>query len=794
MFNNNNNQTNRLVNLSHLLLSKIIKYLDDNIDRIVFTLVCKRWYDERARYLSFNTHHINIINDNNNNYIHLYKSIIIDQINRKTKCKAVAGNQIYQYYYDYLISKDEHGDIDRLKILNIDKISIGLKNSQENKENTKNIFQLISHLNISKLKNVQTFSGLPMNITSMSFYNSFMDELVPGCLPPNLKTLKLSKNFNQPIKSGVLPNTLVKLNFNESFNQPIEPGVLPSSLKVLKFKKSNFKQVIKIGTFPPNLEELEFSGNCTTMEDGALPQTLRILETLSISFSTQDTQMDLNYLPVSLTRLEIFAEIELVNVMPPTIRHLDLENCDYDFNSVFKDRSIYQLDYLMLNPKLAASLDGMKIKQLELNMTALKSDMNRHVDIPFGVETLSIQFASTFQKEIPSSVKKMSTTKECPFCNENITLRVYDRHVIPCYCKYCDSNSLIRDCTCKSCNGSRPHPTSAPLYHYTISSSNITSSATPQSPSSTSQSPVPPLVPVLLPPTSSRTRNDNLKIIGKSCCVCSEKPSAGSSVLPFICIGTFHSIYICKKGHLNTDGSASEVYKFLDNLHQEIINGLHTLTFRIINTESQEPGNEMNCHGISRLIDKTNYVGCATPIDGDPSKRIYIKEKVDGHLKKLHFCNIDHCLRYIILHYVTGKKSAKGTNTQSRSRSLTPDGEDEEEDGEDEDEEEEEEDGEDEETQSTPSCSICRHQEKCCFKAVAKPAAKQAKKSASKRKQSGTKIENVIGDLKNRFDCLRDHQRISNKDGEGLDDHQQRWVICAGIRNKQHIFEFETVV
>ncbi|EFA82058.1 hypothetical protein PPL_04963 [Heterostelium album PN500] len=104
---------------------------------------------------------------------------------------------------------------------------------------------------------------------------------------------------------------------------------------------------------------------------------------------------------------------------------------------------------------------------------------------------------------------RMSTTKECPFCNENITLRVYDRHVIPCYCKYCDSNSLIRDCTCKSCNESRPHPTSAPLYHNTISSSNITSSATPQSPSSTSQSPVPPLVPVLLPPTSSRTRNDN---------------------------------------------------------------------------------------------------------------------------------------------------------------------------------------------------------------------------------------------------------------------------------------------
>ncbi|EFA75820.1 hypothetical protein PPL_10875 [Heterostelium album PN500] len=149
------------------------------------------------------------------------------------------------------------------------------------------------------------------------------------------------------------------------------------------------------------------------------------------------------------------------------------------------------------------------------------------------------------------------------------------------------------------------------------------------------------------------------------------------------------------------------------------------------NQESQEPGNEMNCDGISRIIGKTNYVGCATQIDGDPSKRIYIKEKVDGHLKKLHFCNIDHCLRYIILHYVTGKKSAKGTNTESRSRSLTADGEDE-------DEEEEEEDGEDEETQSTPPPAPSAATKKnAASKTVAKPAAKQAKKSSYKRKQSG---------------------------------------------------------
>ncbi|EFA80594.1 hypothetical protein PPL_06533 [Heterostelium album PN500] len=346
---NNDNQTNKLVNISYLLLAKVINYLDDNIDRIVdFSL--------------------------------------------KTKCKAVVGDEFFKYKYDYLISKDELDDIDRLKTLNIDKVSIGLNDNEDNKENIKNLYRLISHLNISKLKCVQSCSGLPMNITSISFIYSFREEIVPGCLPPNLKTLKFGRYFNQPIEPGVLPNTLIKLIFNESFNQPLEPGVLPSSLKVLKFKESNFNQDIKVGTFPPNLEVLEFHRSYSTLEDGALPQTLRILEyaptswlpqiktlpnleTLIIGDASNDPHIDLNYLPVSLTRLEIFLNIKLINVMPPTIRYLNLENCLVE-------------------------------------------------EIPFGVDTLSIQFASTFQKEIPSSVKKLVIFKDI-FCIKDLQKR-YD--------------------------------------------------------------------------------------------------------------------------------------------------------------------------------------------------------------------------------------------------------------------------------------------------------------------------------------------------------------------------------
>ncbi|EFA84981.1 hypothetical protein PPL_01975 [Heterostelium album PN500] len=429
------NQSNRLVNLSHLLLSKIINYLNANVDRIVFSLVCKRWFNDRQRYLSFNTHRVNITNDK---YMQLnsYKSIIIDQINIKTKCKVSIGDEFKLKYYDYLISKDELVDIDRLRTLNIDKVAIGFArlSNEKNKEYIKNLYRLISDLNISKLKNVQSCSALPMNITSLSFL-LFQEDLEPGCLPPNLKTLKFDRNFDRPIKAGVLPNTLVKLNFNESFNQLLEPGVLPSSLKILKFKDSAFKQDIKVGTFTDHLEELEFSGYfSSSIEDGALPQTLRILEyaptswlpqiktlsnlkTLSISRFrpySPDLIIDLSCLPTSLSRLEIFADITLINAIPPKIRYLDVEKCDFDFDSIFKDRSLYQFDYLRLSPNQITTLDGLKIKELELIMKTSGSDTNNRLDIPFGIETLSVPFTSTFlhEMDLPSSVKKLIISTE----------------------------------------------------------------------------------------------------------------------------------------------------------------------------------------------------------------------------------------------------------------------------------------------------------------------------------------------------------------------------------------------
>ncbi|EFA80567.1 hypothetical protein PPL_06506 [Heterostelium album PN500] len=94
-YHNQNNDSNLFVNLSHLLLSKITNGLIDNIDRVCLSLVCKRLYNERHKYLSFSTRYIKAIKEDITNEIYLnsYKSILINSINQITNCTLLNDKQ-----------------------------------------------------------------------------------------------------------------------------------------------------------------------------------------------------------------------------------------------------------------------------------------------------------------------------------------------------------------------------------------------------------------------------------------------------------------------------------------------------------------------------------------------------------------------------------------------------------------------------------------------------------------------------------------------------------------------------
>ncbi|EFA75779.1 hypothetical protein PPL_10834 [Heterostelium album PN500] len=89
-----------------------VSFLKDNIDIICFSLVCKRWYNDRDKYLIFNTDNINIFsvntNDINQNHNHFklpsYNNIFMKSIQSKIDFTLVIGYNKY-HIYDYQYGK-----------------------------------------------------------------------------------------------------------------------------------------------------------------------------------------------------------------------------------------------------------------------------------------------------------------------------------------------------------------------------------------------------------------------------------------------------------------------------------------------------------------------------------------------------------------------------------------------------------------------------------------------------------------------------------------------------------------
>ncbi|EFA78974.1 hypothetical protein PPL_08442 [Heterostelium album PN500] len=448
-----------IVNLSHILLLKIVNYLEDNLDKICVSLVCKRWFNERDKYLYFNTDHINInlckdiassgeldedeeevSYDHSNNEsnkdaplynikclftLKSYRSSILRSLNQKGNCTLTYGRCFYQT--DYSVNPSIYREDKMFRITpNITKVMISDKLDNNY---LKEIYEMISNSNVSTLKGISSLSCvLPVNLTSISFDHRFEEPLLAGYLPPNLKKLKFewNPNFNQPIKAGVFPNTLEKLVFGESFNQRLEPNVLPSSLTYLELGY-DYSQTLQVGSLPPNLRVLIIYGNSKISSDGVLPQSLSTLEspltwipfikslnnlTTLMLFQSDDSinTIDLSDLPSSLTSLEILDSCNLKSSLSPSIRYLGIHLTEFDIDEIFKDRSQYHFERLCLDGSKEESLENLKIKELQLRFDRQEA-IKKH--IPFGVETLYLGHyeldygAEIIKIEIPPSVKEI---------------------------------------------------------------------------------------------------------------------------------------------------------------------------------------------------------------------------------------------------------------------------------------------------------------------------------------------------------------------------------------------------
>ncbi|EFA75781.1 hypothetical protein PPL_10836 [Heterostelium album PN500] len=372
-----NNQTDKIVNLSHLILNKIVSYLEYDIDIICFSLVCKRWYNDRDKYLVFNTNNINLFTlnttDINQNHKHFnlpsYNNILLKSIQSKTKCTLIIG-KIKYYTFDY-----HYDDVRNLKSIPNNVSVIDITTNEYTEDDMEYLYRLISESqSVTKLKGCSTLKyGLPKSIKSIKFKYYFDEPLDKGLLPNTLEVLDFEDPLEQEIPPGVLPDALRKLSLNNyqyeflpcvlpsglskidlnNYQHTILPGVLPSGLRYLNLQ--NYELEILPGVLPDGLQKFTLDGYRHEFQPGVLPSSLKSLSLTNYTSSlkadlrysidstaSEDSTETESYLPISwlqaisslsnLQSLYIFIPMSSqhdttifnLNYLPPTLETLDI--------------------------------------------------------------------------------------------------------------------------------------------------------------------------------------------------------------------------------------------------------------------------------------------------------------------------------------------------------------------------------------------------------------------------------------------------------------------------------------
>ncbi|EFA74916.1 hypothetical protein PPL_11950 [Heterostelium album PN500] len=388
------NISDKIVNLSHLILNKIISHLDQNIDRICFSFACKRWFNDRDKYLIFNTDNICINSDNNNditqNHKHFllpsYNNIYLKTIQTKTDCSLYFGykDTHTKFRYDFFYDSE-------LKCLH------RLLNESQS---------LTTLIGCCTLK-----YGLPTTIKTIMFHSSFNEKLVRGSLPSSLEVVDFGDNFDQEIPPGVLPEGLLVFTINNRhYQHEIQPGVFPSSIKTINL--INYSMPIKAGVLPTNLDNLRYTYGVERPLE--LPKSLKYLEicgpntslkrlslltnlqTLLVhQFNNGKPTLDINCLPPTIRELE-FKRYRLKGTMPTSIRRIFMEECEFQFNEIFPETLQYYFEVFKYSIATIVSIpSNIKIVHLEV----YGSSNEPIISLPSGIESIYLSGQLNNEKE-----------------------------------------------------------------------------------------------------------------------------------------------------------------------------------------------------------------------------------------------------------------------------------------------------------------------------------------------------------------------------------------------------------
>ncbi|EFA84936.1 hypothetical protein PPL_01929 [Heterostelium album PN500] len=409
--------------LPHTLLAKIVSFIELNIDRIAFTLVCKGWFDNREKYLVLHTKQfISFDAEYNNTFLKSYNKFII-QSNNSAHYNSICVTSISQpkhALHRYLFHKNNNNN--------------EVNNNSSNSNNYSNIDK----------GGLIAFKDQVEHLYFTDHYREHIDDgFMRSVGLSNITTIYFSKLFNQPIQPNFFPRTIEKLVFGEKFNQPLTVGCFPVGLKTLEFGK-DFNQLIDTsGILPDNLESIIFGAGLTRLSLKGLPPKLKLLRFsqsdlghyTSIVDYHQDNSLE------SLVRLENLpdnhaSKIKWINFK--SLQYFSMSYCagemimGYVKESVAFPLTITTLDLRMCSTTMIFNVDSSIVLPPNLKKLFLPRGWTYSLKIlafPDGLTMLHMGYSYNLplkSKYFPQSLKKL----EIPFMfNQKLNEKSLPRHL-----------------------------------------------------------------------------------------------------------------------------------------------------------------------------------------------------------------------------------------------------------------------------------------------------------------------------------------------------------------------------
>ncbi|EFA75405.1 hypothetical protein PPL_11484 [Heterostelium album PN500] len=421
---NNNNENNSIfINLPFILMKKIVNALEDDLDRICMSLVCKRWFYQRDKYLSFNCSGLmqsfDHFDNQNNRYFTLnsFKLQFQRDINQKSNCTFLLTALPDEFPINYIKQDDILFSIDY-------QVEIGDFKYDDIKSSC---FKMVINCPLINKSGINAIKK--STISSITFIFNYRSKIR---LPSNIKEI-ISLN---EIYQSILPLELEVLEYrNRKGRISIDIPTLPRSLKVLKVKLDNFK-FICFGIFPPNLEVLKLVAIGSDYEKytsfsefkGPLPSTLK-----HISIPTSWLRFIKHLESIESLKLDqhIGTSIEIGDI-PLSVTHLTINSYanrfigdfSIDTNLFFSFKQLETLDlsgwdfyYCYFQKSVIGELPSSLTKlylPYDFNEPLRKHPvLSESIIIPNDLQYLELGTHFTFPVDrLPESLKTLCFTKE----------------------------------------------------------------------------------------------------------------------------------------------------------------------------------------------------------------------------------------------------------------------------------------------------------------------------------------------------------------------------------------------